>query len=255
MNYKGLDKWIKNEQAKHRLCACGCGKEIVIQKSHHSKSIQKYINGHQKKGKHNALYSTNLIKTQTVDNWVNSERGKHFCHCGCGGEIPIRRWHCSKGVSKYIKGHHSKGKILSLATKKKLSKSATGKKHSNEQNKKMSQIMSGRFKGKLNPMYGRTGPSNPAWNGGTSFEPYCHKFNNELKERIRERDNRTCQNCGIKENGRKLSVHHIHYDKDNCYPDLITLCNSCNLKANGNRDYWEEYYMAILETRGLLNWS
>lgn len=250
-----VEDWIKTEQAKHRLCICGCGKEIILKKDHHSKGIPKYIDGHQKKGEHNALYLKNFKREQEINDWVHSEQGKHFCGCGCGGVIPIRRWHHSKGVSKYIKGHHSKGKQLSFVTKKKLSISATGKKHSDEQNKKMSQIMSGRLKGKLNPMYGRTGPLNPAWNGGTSFEPYCYKFNNELKERIRERDNRTCQNCGTKENGRKLTCHHIHYDKENCYPDLITLCHSCNSKANGNRDYWEKYYMAILKTRGLLNWS
>ena len=95
----------------------------------------------------------------------------------------------------------------------------------------------------------------PAWNGGSSFLPYCTKFNHKLKEAIRNRDNRTCQHCGIKENGRRHHVHHIHYDKENCYPDLITLCGSCNVKANGNRKQWEIYYMNKLNDRGLLNWN
>ncbi len=96
----------------------------------------------------------------------------------------------------------------------------------------------------------------PNWKGGLSYLPYCFKFNKELKEEIRERDNRICQLCGKteEENGRKLDVHHIHYDKENCYPDLITLCNSCNIKANFNRDYWINVYMKILEKRGLLNY-
>lgn len=96
------------------------------------------------------------------------------------------------------------------------------------------------------------GDTHPNWKGGVSFEPYCPKFNKQLKERIRERDNRTCQLCGIKENGRKHDVHHVHYDKENCNPDLITVCRDCNVIANYNRDYYEELFMKKLEERGLL---
>lgn len=100
-----------------------------------------------------------------------------------------------------------------------------------------------------------TGERASGWMGGLSFLPYCKKFNNELKEKIRNRDNRTCQTCGAKENGRKHSVHHIHYDKENCYPDLITVCGICNNKANSNRDEWEIFYMNKLNDRGLLHWT
>lgn len=96
------------------------------------------------------------------------------------------------------------------------------------------------------------GDTHPNWKGGISFEPYCQKFNIKLKERIRERDNRTCQLCGEKENGKKLACHHVHYDKPNCNPDLISLCNRCNIKANYKRDYYEELFMKKLEERGLL---
>ena len=91
------------------------------------------------------------------------------------------------------------------------------------------------------------------WKGGISFEPYCEKFNEILKEKIRDRDGRVCQECGKTEleNKQKLSVHHIHYDKENCAPDLISLCRSCNSKVNYNRDYWEEHFMKKLELRGL----
>lgn len=101
------------------------------------------------------------------------------------------------------------------------------------------------------------GESNPNWKGGTSFLPYCNKFNDRLKEQIRERDGRKCQICGRTElqNSRKLSVHHVHYDKENCYPDLLAICFKCNSVINGNRDYWEKKCMRILEKRGLLNWK
>lgn len=96
------------------------------------------------------------------------------------------------------------------------------------------------------------GNKNPNWNGGTSFEPYCTRFNEELKERIRERDNHTCQLCDAKENGRKLSVHHVHYDKPNCNPDLIALCTGCNSRVNTNRDHYEALFLSKLKERGLI---
>lgn len=117
----------------------------------------------------------------------------------------------------------------------------SGHKHSMETLEKISKSRIG-----LN-----TGENNPSWRGGISFEPYCSKFNNQLKKKIRQRDNGTCQLCGIKENGRKLDVHHIHYDKPNCEPDLIALCQKCNCKVNHNRDYYESLFMNNLKERGL----
>jgi len=100
-----------------------------------------------------------------------------------------------------------------------------------------------------------SGENSNGWKGGLSFLPYCQKFNRVLKEKIRNRDNHTCQNCGVRENGTNLSIHHIHYDKENCYPDLIAVCQSCNAKANSNRDEWEALYMNKLNDRGLLHWT
>jgi len=90
-----------------------------------------------------------------------------------------------------------------------------------------------------------TGKLNPNWNGGSSFEPYTSEFNPALKRKIRVRDNYTCQKCGIKQENhyRKLDVHHIDYDKQNCEEEnLITLCNSCNAKVNSNRSSWTKYF-------------
>ena len=44
--------------------------------------------------------------TQTVDEWVAEQQGKHICACGCGGAIEIKRQHHSKGISTFIQGHH-----------------------------------------------------------------------------------------------------------------------------------------------------
>lgn len=135
-----------------------------------------------------------------------------------------------------------------------------GRKHSEQAKTEMSKL---KF-GKTSPRKGVqitdetrqkiSGENSCHWLGGISFEPYCHKFNEQLKERIRDRDNRTCQypGCEKKENGRKHTCHHVHYDKPNCDPDLITLCVCCNAKVNSNREHWEAYFMEKLKERGLL---
>lgn len=97
--------------------------------------------------------------------------------------------------------------------------------------------------------------NHPLWQGGISFLPYCKKFNRELKEKIRIRDNCICQLCGIIQTNRKHDVHHIHYDKQNCYPDLICLCHDCHVKINHNRKFYEELFMNKLNDRELLFWT
>lgn len=81
----------------------------------------------------------------------------------------------------------------------------------------------------------RRGKNHHNWQGGKSFEPYSIKFNENLKELIRERDNRVCQLCdkSEKENGRKLSVHHINRIKKDCdVENLISLCRSCHMQLH-----------------------
>lgn len=97
------------------------------------------------------------------------------------------------------------------------------------------------------------GERNSNWHGGISFEPYCNKFNNVFKESVRKRDDYTCQLCGYEQllDGKRLDVHHIHYDKENCAPDVVALCRSCNSRVNGNRDYWEQYFEEQLLHRGI----
>uniref|UniRef100_A0A6M3L718 HNH nuclease domain-containing protein n=1 Tax=viral metagenome TaxID=1070528 RepID=A0A6M3L718_9ZZZZ len=99
-------------------------------------------------------------------------------------------------------------------------------------------------KGKNNPMYGIIGKNHWNWQGGKSFEPYSVDWTDDLKESIRKRDDYVCQTCGIHQDElvsihKKLDVHHIDYDKDNLNPkNLISLCKSCHMKTNYNREYW-----------------
>lgn len=92
--------------------------------------------------------------------------------------------------------------------------------------------------------------NNPAWQGGLNKRGY-YLFTLELKESIRNRDNHECQLCYVKEKNyyRKLDIHHIDYDKQNCKEEnLITLCSKCNIHVNNNRDYWYAYFKYIMES-------
>ena len=87
------------------------------------------------------------------------------------------------------------------------------------------------------------------WIDGRSYLPYSQAFTTQLKLEIRTRDNFECKNCHMTEEehlivvGTNLHIHHIDYNKQNCdEKNLITACLWCNLRANSNRQYWQEYY-------------
>ena len=83
----------------------------------------------------------------------------------------------------------------------------------------------------------------PNWQGGLSFEPYGIEFDAKMKRQVRKRDDYSCQNCQKKQKKITFHVHHIDYDKKNNKPEnLITLCPSCHISTNGNREYWENHF-------------
>jgi len=200
------------------------------------------------------------------------------CGCFIGNEkhkCP-KQWLLGKRVDreKYPKmGHFEKH---SLITKKRIAQIHTGNKyrlgmkHSKESRQKISRATKENptkyWLGKKRPdtaelmrklMTGKKqsketiekrikhGENHYNWQGGKSFDPYGIIFNNELKEQIRKRDGYTCQECGYtqKQLGYKLNIHHIDYNKrNNKLKNLISLCKSCNVKANFNREDWTNYY-------------
>jgi hypothetical protein len=85
------------------------------------------------------------------------------------------------------------------------------------------------------------GEKNWHWRGGHSPE-YCSKFNNEFREYVRNKFDRECFLCGIPENGRRLSVHHIDYNRNSICNGkewaFVPLCVSCHIKTNNNRWHW-----------------
>jgi hypothetical protein len=92
--------------------------------------------------------------------------------------------------------------------------------------------------------------------GGISFETYCKKFNPEFKSRVRAFFGYKCVECGIteKEDGRKMSVHHVNYEKTACcdeetLPLFSTLCKKHHAMSNHNREYWNEHLEKIINDK------
>lgn len=100
-----------------------------------------------------------------------------------------------------------------------------------------------------------SGKNNHFWKGGITSILYPKIWTNKLKESIRLRDNYICQECGIHQDdlegwNKKLDVHHIDYNKENCDPDnLISLCKKCHMKTNSNRKYWKEKFNTLLHLK------
>lgn len=168
----------------------------------------------------------------------------------------------SKNISKSLKGHkisnETKRKIgtsnskphyfnCDYCDKKSISKESAFKR---KRRHFCSQRCYNNFRSEIMPSYEQNG-----WKGGISFEPYCIKFDDEFKERVREYWGRECILCtkSEKENNRKLSVHHVTYNKDTCcdnsIPLFIALCNSCHAKTQSNREYWENTFKKIIYSK------
>lgn len=101
----------------------------------------------------------------------------------------------------------------------------------------------------------KTGESASRWQGGISFEPYCEKFNDKLKESVRDKFDRKCFLCGEDEDDdMKLDVHHVNYDKEcmcngkEC--EFVPLHRGCHTRTSGNRELWERLIINVLWYEG-----
>lgn len=86
------------------------------------------------------------------------------------------------------------------------------------------------------------------WNPESSRVRYPVAFNTHLRKHIRNRDNRTCQMCQKteKENGKRLDVHHIDYNKlNNDTSNLISLCPVCHSRIHNRVNLWQEYFSKL----------
>lgn len=206
--------------------------------------------------------------TYNYNEWIKNGKLKIYCKCECGKEIILKENHEHYykyyGIPEYIIGHNNRNKKLPLRSeeykkklreriftddhKNKLKISKIGKNNPNF-NKYPSEITKQKMSenhrdisGKNNPLYGinRSKENNPNWRGGITNHPYCKKWTEKLREKIREEYNRKCYFCGKDEKDnidknskiRKLSVHHVDNDKEQgCNGKswkLVPLCMHCH---------------------------
>lgn len=231
-------------------CACGCG--MPVKWAYWNKTWNKYIKGHkqtQTGWRHSEetkqkIKSTNIERNKSEDSknkkiaaWKNEERREKQ------SKRLKELWNDAEYRSKMTKIRQQYKDRPEYIEKQKQ------KRHSEETKAKMSMASKAMWTDAYKKTYSKThrGNRNTNWKGGLSFLPYSTVFTKELKNRIKERDNFTCQNTNCTKFNNQLCVHHIDYNKQNCdESNLITLCVSCNVQANGNRLYWKEFYQKIM---------
>jgi hypothetical protein len=190
-------------------------------------------------GKRHTKESIEKMRVSHRGQIVSEETRRKLSEAVSGEKHPFYGTHRSeetrKNISKAITGHKypprseehrrkigekHKGKLVSAEARHKISEANKGKLHTEETKKKMSLAHQGE---KCN-----------FWKGGISFEPYCPKFNRELRERVRAFFGYQCVECGTLQNGYKLHI--------------VPLCKPCHTKTNFNREYWEQHFSEIINT-------
>lgn len=180
-----------------------------------------------------------------------------FCECGCGKLVKLKR---GGELNRFVNGHTWKGKMLSETTRKNMVIGLEKRYALGGPSKETKRRISVSLEGNKNALgYVPTEESNrsrsrslsgerhPNWQGGISNLPYPFGFNRKLRNQIKSRDGCRCQNPDCWGVTKKISVHHIDYDKNNCDPEnLLVLCISCNSRANYRRGYWTETYYRIM---------
>lgn len=171
---------------------------------------------------------------------------------------------CSRSCSRSDEFHHMFGKKHSKETRSIMSESHKGEKNfmygrklSEKTRNKISlihknKVVSYETRKKLSDNHARlSGDDHPNWKGGISCEPYCQIWSDkEYKESIKQRDGHKCLNPDCWKTHKTLSIHHIDYNKKSCGPEnLITICRSCNGRANKNRSWHKAWYQAIMYKR------
>jgi hypothetical protein len=148
--------------------------------------------------------------------------------------------HVAKVAQKRIGTHHSPETILKMSLGKLGTRNPNyGKSPSAETRAKLSES--------------HKGERCHLWKGGISFEPYCPKFNGDLKRRIRAFFDYRCVACGKPqtEEVRLLSCHHVEYNKSACCDGkpvhFAALCIKHHSQTNTDRERWENMLHRIID--------
>jgi hypothetical protein len=255
------------------LCECGCGK--------YAKSGNRFIAGHNRRGEKQSEKEKRKRAVSLSKSWATDyERKRRQSERMTGEKNPFYgKFHTQDAKNKnrssqlkrnedievrlknterqlkYWENHPEKKKEISNKMKKLWQEKEFQEKwiegmksvHGNIEVRNKIGEASKRLWKTEDYIRKHSGENNPNWKGGISGEPlYNRDWDKELKEKIRQRDNYQCQECFIVQSKlkRKLHIHHIDYDKENCDPNnLISLCHSCHVKTNNkNREKWTEHF-------------
>lgn len=251
-------KYVRTAEIRAKLSAANSGK-------HHSEEARAKMSA-ERSGENNPLYGKHH-SAETRAKISAAQIGKTRPHVGhphtpesraklsaalSGENNPL--YGRSPSVETRVKlsaalsgeNHPLYGKHLPIETRAKLSaahlgkpKPHTGRPHTPESRAKLSAANSGE--------------KSPKWRGGISFEPYCLKFNKDLKRRIRAFFDNQCVLCGKSntENKKDLCCHHVEYNKKACCDGkpvhFAALCSSCHSGTNQDRDRWEAMMHLIID--------
>lgn len=276
------------------LCQCNCGQRIQIYPKNYRrykelKGYPKFISGHQNKGLGNPMLGkkrpehSEAMKGSRNPMFGNPREDLQLKFSGEGnpmfgltGELSpnfgSKRTEETKDKMRLPKSQDHKDKISKIRIEMGIAKGENNPmfgvhlEQSEEQKIKIGISVSKRWE---NPEYKKlhSGENASGWKGGTSFAPYCPKFNESKKEEIRNKYNRCCIICGKSEQDniinsgqnkgkiKKLHVHHVDYNKNQgCSGHiwkLTPLCMSCHGKTtSGNRQLWESKICEILKLNG-----
>lgn len=252
--------WFKKQLKIKRCCKCGCTQEVIIKLRNIHNNIPKYIRGHHPFTDERRKKLSEAAKNREHFN-LSEEHKKKISKALKGRKLGKTSGNHRKNLSKSLKkgfekgripwnkgktGVYSEERIKEMQEEYKKKNFVHNKPHSKSTKIKISKANKEVWK---RPGYKE---SHPFWMGGvSSSESYPYDFR-KVREKVLERDNYTCQECGCTQNqcGYKLCVHHIDYNKDNNQSNnLITLCFSCNSQANFDREYWTIYFLEKLEGR------
>ncbi len=228
-----LHKFIQENTNQHS-CKCGCGQFITIKKYHYNYGIPTSISEHRniKRSPYSICqYCGIQFKNKSHSNSCNYQRKycSHKCH-GSERKKPTTIF-INDNSNKHL-CHCGCGQFITI---------------------KKYNIWLGIPKYIYRHHYSIfKGQNHPNWKNDKSFEPYTPDFNDQFKEAIRKRDGHTCQLCEItqEESGRKLSIHHIDYNKLNSFQqNCISLCVKCHIMTNYNRDEWKTFFQSLLKKK------
>ena len=253
----------KNISSLFKECECGCGQLILTTGS--NGVIRRFVLGHNRSGVKNSEETKMKISIANKGHECSEETKMKISIANKGHECSeetkekisksnIGKKKSKESIEKMCKS--KKGKKLSEECKIKIGNAIRGKKRSEEHKRRTSNSLKGHKvseETRLRMSIAQRGEKSHQWKGGISFGKYCPKFNRKVKQKNRDKYMNMCFLCGMteEENGRRLDVHHVDYNKlqgcDEYEWRLVPLCRSCHAKTNSDREMYERRICIFLE--------